>query len=56
MAPVRNGATAGTVGTALRLEAFKLSGINLTYRAHVQNIGWQAWVKRPARKPPTARW
>ena len=48
MAPVSNGATAGTVGTALRLEAFKLSGINLTYRAHVQNIGWQAWVKSGA--------
>lgn len=48
MAAVSNGATAGTVGTTLKLQAFKASGINLTYRAHVQNIGWQPWVKTGA--------
>lgn len=40
----------GTIGKALRLEAFelKLTGdlanhYTIRYRAHVQNIGWQAW-------------
>ena len=43
-----NGATAGTVGKALRMEAFtiNLTGeiakhYNVIYDSHVQNIGWQ---------------
>lgn len=44
-----NGArTLGTTGRGLRLEGFKLScpvsGVDLSYRTHVQNIGWQNWV------------
>lgn len=49
---VRDGATSGTTGQALRLEAFavrKGSKINnvsgdIQYRAHVQNIGWMNWA------------
>ena len=46
---VRNGATAGTSGRSLRVEAVKLWLENAQYsggiqiRAHVQNIGWQNW-------------
>ncbi len=46
---VRNGATAGTSGQSLRVEAVKLWLENAQYsggiqiRAHVQNIGWQNW-------------
>lgn len=44
-----NGArTLGTTGRGLRLEGLKLScpvsGVDLSYRTHVQNIGWQNWV------------
>ncbi len=44
-----NGArTLGTTGRGLRLEGFRLScpipGVDVTYRTHVQNIGWQNWV------------
>ena len=46
---VRDGATAGTSGQSLRVEALriKVSGINASveYRAHVQNVGWQPWVR-----------
>ncbi len=47
---VANGATAGTSGRSLRVEALQLqmngspySG-GITYQAHVQNVGWQNWV------------
>lgn len=44
-----NGAkTLGTTGRGLRLEGFKLAcptaGVDVAYRTHVQNIGWQDWV------------
>lgn len=39
--------TAGTTGLGLRVEAFKVkdsnANLNITYRAHVQNVGWQSW-------------
>ena len=45
-------AMAGTSGQALRVEAFKFtlagevsSWYDIVYRAHVQNIGWQDWVR-----------
>lgn len=45
---VADGATAGTTGRSLRVEAFgvKLNGIegSIEYRTHVQNIGWMNWV------------
>lgn len=49
---VSDGATAGTTGEALRVEAFKASVSNvpdsmtggITYKAHVQNVGWQGAV------------
>jgi uncharacterized protein YjdB len=49
--PVVDGATAGTTGLALRMEAIDISLLNLgtlnlglEYQAHVQNQGWQALV------------
>lgn len=45
---VKDGATAGTTGRALQMEALMvdLSGVSggVTYRAHVANIGWMGWV------------
>lgn len=46
---VSNGATAGTSGRSLRVEALNVSLSNSDYaggvqiRAHVQDIGWQGW-------------
>jgi uncharacterized protein YjdB len=46
---VNSGATAGTTGKSLRLEALTINmqdaalNSSLEYRAHVQNVGWQAW-------------
>lgn len=40
---VSNGATAGTVGQGLRLEALRFATTGQTARAHVQNIGWQSY-------------
>ena len=46
---VKNGATSGTSGSSLRLEAIKIKLANtpysgsIQYRTHVQNQGWQAW-------------
>lgn len=49
--PVADGATSGTIGQSLRLEALKISildkgmlDLNLEYQAHVQDIGWQPLV------------
>lgn len=46
------GALAGTSGKSLRLEAMniRLTGelekyYHVEYRTHVQNIGWQSWVR-----------
>ena len=43
---------AGTVGKSLRLEALQLAfsnmGTSISYRSHVQNIGWQSWVSNGA--------
>ena len=47
---VGGGATAGSLGSSLRLEAFRIDtsdpdlASGLTYRTYVQNIGWQDWV------------
>lgn len=47
-----NGAEAGTIGK--RMEAFKFKATSdgvkgtLSYRAHVQNIGWMAWQNESA--------
>ena len=49
-APVDDGATAGTTGRALRVEALRLSpsgGATLTWRGHVQKQGWQGWRSNP---------
>jgi len=43
-ASVSDGATAGTTGKSLRMEALRIKGWPITYRAHVQNIGWMPWV------------
>jgi hypothetical protein len=47
MNAVSNGATGGTTGQSLRAEAVKIaiSGMSggITYRTHVQNIGWTSW-------------
>lgn len=46
---VKNGATSGTSGSSLRLEAIKIKLANtpysgtIQYRTHVQNQGWQTW-------------
>lgn len=40
-----DGATAGTTGLNRRVEAFQVSGIDLTYRAHVAGKGWLPWVQ-----------
>ncbi|QDK70502.1 lectin like domain-containing protein [Lactococcus protaetiae] len=47
-----NGAIAGTVGQAKRMEAFRMqltgsiaSQYDVYYRAYVQNIGWLGWAK-----------
>lgn len=50
--PVENGATSGTTGKSLRIEAIKAevqnipSGITggVSYRSQVQRLGWQNWV------------
>lgn len=50
ISPVGEGATIGTTGQGLRLEAVKLTlnGWNgnsaISYRAHVANKGWLSWV------------
>jgi hypothetical protein len=41
--PGADGTTAGTTGQSLRLEALKVSGINLAYRVHVQSTGWTSY-------------
>lgn len=43
-----NGGIAGTRGRALRIEAFRITLVNMPgyavqYRAYVQHVGWQAW-------------
>ncbi len=49
-----NGATAGTTGRNLQVEAFRMNVLNTTmtgnieYSAHVQNIGWQGFVSNGA--------
>ena len=48
MPAVPNGATAGTTGRSLRMEAIRVTsdvpGWKIECRAHVQNIGWMPWV------------
>jgi uncharacterized protein YjdB len=46
---VSNGAIAGTVGKAKRLEAIKITlsgmpGFEVQYTTQVQDYGWQDWV------------
>ncbi len=48
-APVENGETSGTTGSALRMEAMRISvegneNLQVRYSAHVQSIGWQDYV------------
>lgn len=57
---VSDGAVSGTTGQARRIEAFRVSilnvsGLGITYRAHVQNIGWQGWVSDNALSGTTGR-
>lgn len=56
---VSNGATSGTEGRCLRMEAFqvKLSGVsgNISYRAHVQDIGWMNLSSNGATAGTTGR-
>jgi len=59
---VKNGATAGTTGKALPMEAIeiKLTGeaaekYDIEYRAHVANVGWQSWVKNGATAGTTGK-
>jgi len=49
---VTSGEIAGTTGKSMRLEAIKIKlsdevaeKYDIKYRAHVQTIGWQDWVK-----------
>lgn len=50
MSTVKNGATAGTVGRSLRVEALRLQvtdGVHsggISWRGQVQNVGWQPWT------------
>lgn len=39
------GTTAGLIGKALNLEAFKINSAKVVYRAYVQDLGWQDWKK-----------
>ena len=47
---VRDGATSGTTGRNLKLQAIKINtknlpeNVKLQYQMHVQDIGWQDWV------------
>ena len=43
-ASVSDGAVAGTTGKSLRMEALKIKGWPVTYRAHVQDRGWLPWM------------
>ncbi len=50
-AVVYDGATSGTVGLSLRMEALTVEffdktteNVGVEYRSHVQNIGWMDWV------------
>ncbi|GEM_PF-367485 len=55
------GATSGTTGRALRVEALRIRlghlGVAgaIQYQAHVQNIGWQGWVGEDAVAGTTGR-
>jgi uncharacterized protein YjdB len=50
MSTVMDGATAGTTGQSRRLEALRLAVSSdaytggLSWRGHVQSIGWQSWT------------
>jgi uncharacterized protein YjdB len=58
---VKDGATAGTTGKNLRLEAFQTTLTNkpysgsVKYRAYVQNSGWSSWVKNGATAGTTGK-
>ena len=58
---VADGATAGTTGRGLRMEALniRLSGTgvkgSIEYRTHVQDIGWQGWVADGAQSGTTGQ-
>ena len=51
---VKDGATGGTEGKSLRVEAFRVKLLSQPYsggiqvQSHVQNIGWQGWVSNGA--------
>lgn len=55
-----DGKVSGTTGQARRVEALKISissfeGLGISYRAHVQNVGWQDWVADGAVSGTTGR-
>lgn len=58
---VADGATAGTTGRSLRMEALKVGlsgapgGASILYEAHVQNIGWQDAVSNQQTSGTTHR-
>ncbi|GAA4396831.1 hypothetical protein GCM10023168_01150 [Fodinibacter luteus] len=51
MPAVTDGATAGTTGRALDLQALRVTttvpGTGIRYRAHVATVGWQPWRTSP---------
>lgn len=57
----KDGATAGTIGKSLRLEAVnvKLENLAITggiqYRSHVQSVGWQGFVSNNAQSGTTGQ-
>ena len=58
---VTDGATGGTSGRSLRVEAFRVSLSNpefsggIQVSSHVQNIGWQGWVSNGATSGTSGR-
>ncbi|WP_420217514.1 hypothetical protein [Paenibacillus elgii] len=48
---VQDGEVAGAVGNSQQLEALQIKlenappGYHIEYRAHVENLGWQGWVR-----------
>ncbi|MCR5742241.1 MAG: leucine-rich repeat protein [Lachnospiraceae bacterium] len=62
MDAVKNGATAGTTGRGLRMEALKINLVNpvfdggIEYRSHIQNIGWESeWASNGTLSGTTGR-
>lgn len=54
-APVSDGATAGTTGQALQMEALKITTSGATVSAHVSGIGWMAPTASPGMSGTTGK-